>query len=62
MKSSDLHTQAAETVRALLAKHSGAVTDDLRSVVGYYQSCLVAADRAAKQLLEYASMQRGGRS
>jgi hypothetical protein len=45
-------------MHALLTPVPSPLPDDLRSVVGYYQSCLRASDRAARQLLEYASMQR----
>ena len=49
-KSRTLHALAAEAM-AILADDK---SEDARTVVSYYRSCLVGAHRAAQQLLAFA--------
>ena len=51
----DLHVRAKRAARALCARFGAKVPDDVRSIVGYWQGCELALERAAQQVIAYAS-------
>ena len=51
----DVHARARAAARALLANSGGELSESAREVIGYYQSCLRGADRAAADVLRFAT-------
>jgi hypothetical protein len=46
-----LHSEAEAIFRQLLSKFGEELPEDVRSILGYYQSCRIGYDRAAKDVL-----------
>ena len=51
-----LHDRAHDVARKLVARFSSQLPDDVRTVAAYWQACLLSADRAASQLIAYATI------
>jgi hypothetical protein len=50
-----LHDRALDVARRLVTRFGPRLPEDVRTVAGYWQVSLLAADRAAEQLVAYAS-------
>ncbi len=46
-----LHSEAETIFRQLLSKFGAELPDDVRTILGYYQSCRIGFDRAAKDVI-----------
>lgn len=55
MSGNRLRADARAVAEALIAKHGEKLPEDVRTVLSYWKSCEIAAERAAAQLVMYAA-------